>query len=100
MPRLIVFWEGSSKGVGSDELDVWATRTVARLDSSATLARAELLRLEGGVQARVRILGGWLLELETAAGAGVTEALCDPVLEELFGDLRLMGAAPTVAVIA
>lgn len=100
MSRLIVFWEASSRGVAVDELDAWANDTVARLDASATLVHNELRRLDGTVQARVRLLSGWLLELETAAGAGVAEALSDPVLEELFGDLRLMGSAPTVAVIA
>jgi hypothetical protein len=94
MARLVLLAEAPSH-LDHEQTEAWLRSELATLVAQPGIQRGSLSRLES-VSARFSRGWDWLIELECAPG-DAERAACDSAFGDLFGDLRLIGMRPTVA---
>ena len=96
MPRVLVLWQ-QAPALSASELESWAREEAGRMERAGAFDSVRLARLETAPCDYAPSLYQWLLELRLD-GRTAAEIVRDPALMDLLGDLRLLGAHPTIAV--
>ncbi len=95
MPSVLVLWEEPTRDAG--DMKRWVDEQVARLREHADVERVDLLRFTA-------VAEGWpryhtaLLELWQRHPGTPWETGLGPLLDDIAGDLRLLGTNPVILV--
>lgn len=95
MPRLVLLAQ-SPPHLDGEQTEAWLLRELAALVGKCGVQRVSLSRLET-VSIHFARAWDWLIEMECAASEDAVRASSNGAFRDLFGDLRLIGMHPALA---